>query len=143
MLRPVNILGRDVQGMACRYLRQPRVPTVMGFDPMMQFIHQDDVVEAMVLSLEKRLAGVYNVVGAGEVPVHTAIEAAGGVAWPVPEPLIRSAFATFFRWGVGSYPPGMLDYLKYPVTLSGRRFVEASGFAPTRSLRETLEAVRR
>jgi UDP-glucose 4-epimerase len=143
VLRPVNVLGPEVQSMASRYLRQPRVPTVMGFDPMMQFIHQDDLIEAIVCALEPELRGVFNVIGSGEVPVHTAIAESGGTAWPIPEPLIRSAFSAFFRWGIGAYPVGMLDYLKYPVTLAGKRFAEETGYRALCGLRETFQSVRR
>lgn len=142
VLRSVNVLGRYAETMASRYLRQGRVPTVMGFDPMMQFIHEQDMTEAVALALEKRIRGVYNVVGAGEVPVHTAIRETGGAAWPVPEPILRGAFGALFRWGVGGYPAGMLDYLKYPVTLSGRRFAEATGFRCLFGLPEIFESLR-
>ncbi len=85
VLRPAQVLGSTVRSMAGEYLRQRRVPTVMGFDPMMQFIHEDDMTEAIALALDKQLQGVFNVAGPGEVPLHTAIRETGGVAWPVPE----------------------------------------------------------
>ena len=141
VLRPVNVLGHYAQSMAGRYLRQARVPTVMGFDPMMQFIHEDDLCAAIETTLEG-VRGVYNVVGSGEVPVSVAIEQVGARAWPVPEPLLRTAFGQLFEWGLGSFPPGMLNYLKYPVTLSGERFAEATGFQCGHSLREIFETVK-
>ncbi|MCZ6463340.1 MAG: NAD-dependent epimerase/dehydratase family protein [Proteobacteria bacterium] len=143
VLRPVNVLGRYVHSMAGRYLRQrPRVPSVMGFNPMMQFIHEEDVSEAIAQTLERGLQGVFNVVGAGEVPLHTAIVETGGTALPVPEPLLRRGFDFMFRWGISSNPSGMLDYLKYPVTLSGRRFVEATRFRCLFGLPEMFDSVR-
>ena len=78
VLRPVNVLGYYVHSMIARYLRQKRIPTVMGFDPMMQFIHEEDVSEAIALSLQHGLQGVFNLVGPGEVPLHTAIRECGG-----------------------------------------------------------------
>jgi UDP-glucose 4-epimerase len=142
VLRPVNVLGRYVHSMAGRYLRRGRVPTVMGFNPMMQFIHEEDVSEAIALTLEHGLQGVFNVVGAGEVPLHTAIEETGGTALPIPEPALRRSFDFLFRWGISPYPAGMLDYLKYPVTLSGRRFVEATRFRCLFGLPEIFDSVR-
>jgi UDP-glucose 4-epimerase len=65
VLRPVNVLGYYVHSMIGEYLRQRRVPTVMGFDPMMQFIHEEDVSEAIALTLQHGLQGVFNVVGGG------------------------------------------------------------------------------
>ena len=53
VLRPVNVLGYYVHSMIGQYLRERRVPTVMGFDPMMQFIHEEDLAEALALTVEQ------------------------------------------------------------------------------------------
>jgi UDP-glucose 4-epimerase len=142
VLRPVNVVGYYVQSMIGQYLRQRRVPTVMGFDPMMQFIHEEDLSEAMAIALEQGLQGIFNVTGPGEVPLHTAIRAAGGNAWPLPEPILRPVFQRLFKLGLISYPPGAIDYLKFPITLSGNRFDDATGFRPLFGLAETLQSIR-
>jgi UDP-glucose 4-epimerase len=142
VLRPVNVLGYTVHSMIAEYLRQRTVPTVMGFDPMMQFLHEEDVSEAIGLALEHGLQGVFNVVGPGEVPLHTAIRESGGRALPLPEPLMRPVFAQLFRFGLFSYPPGAIDYLKFPITLSGSRFVEATRFRPLFGLEEIFQSLR-
>ena len=143
VLRPVNVLGYYVHSMIAQYLRQRRIPTVMGFDPMMQFLHEEDLSEAIALSLEHGLQGVFNVVGPGEVPLHTAIRETGGAAWSVPEPILRPMFDRLFRLGLIPYPPGALDYLKFPITLSGSRFVEATNFHPLFGLEEIFHSIRR
>jgi UDP-glucose 4-epimerase len=143
VLRPVNVLGHYVHSMIGGYLRQSRVPTVMGFDPMMQFIHEQDLSEAIALALERGLQGVFNVPGAGEVPLHTAIRETGGKALPLPEPLMRPLFDRLFRWGALPYPAGAIDYLKYPVTVSGERFLEATNFRPLFGLEEIFQSVTR
>jgi UDP-glucose 4-epimerase len=138
----VNVLGRYVHSMAARFLRQKRVPVVLGFNPMMQFIHEEDLTEAIAVTLEQGLQGVFNVVGAGEVPVRTAIEEVGGTAIPVPEFVLRRTFDALFGLGMLPFPSGMLDYLKYPVTLSGQRFVEATNFRCLFGLPEIFDSVR-
>jgi UDP-glucose 4-epimerase len=142
VLRPVNVLGYYVHSMIGQYLREARVPTVMGFDPMMQFIHEEDLAEAIALTVELGLQGVFNVTGPGEVPLHTAIRETGGTAIPVPEFLLRSIFTRLFNFGLIPYPPGAIDYLKFPLTLSGDRFADATHFKPLFSLEETLHSVR-
>jgi nucleoside-diphosphate-sugar epimerase len=99
VLRPVNVLGHFVHSMIGQYLRRERVPTMMGFDPVMQFIHEDDLCEAIALSLEHDLRGVFNVTGSGQVPLHTAIKETGARAIPLPEPLFRPIFHRLFRLG--------------------------------------------
>ncbi len=141
VLRPVNVLGYYVHSMIGSYLRQRRVPTILGFDPMMQFLHEEDVSEAIALALEHGLQGVFNVAGPGAVPLSTAIRESGGTALALPEPLVRPLFERMFRWGIWPYPTGAIDYLKYPVTLSGKRFVEATNFRPLFGLEEIFHSV--
>jgi UDP-glucose 4-epimerase len=143
VLRPVNVLGYFVHSAIGSYLRRRWVPTMMGFDPMMQFIHEEDVCEAIALALEHGLQGVFNVTGPGQVPLHTAIAETGGRAVPLPEPLVRPMFERMFRLGLWEFPPGAIDYLKYPVTLSGKRFIEATNFRPLFGLEEIFHSVRR
>jgi hypothetical protein len=47
-----------------------------------------------------------------------------------------------FKLGLTSYPAGALDYLKFPITLSGDRFINATNFRPMFGLPETLQSVR-
>ncbi len=142
VLRPVNVLGYYVHSMMNEYLRH-RPITMMGFNPMMQFIHEEDLCEAIALALEQGLQGVYNVTGPGEVPLHTAIRETGATPIPLPEPIVRPLFRRMFDWGAWPYPDGAIDYLKYPVTLAGERFVEATGFRPLYGLEEIFRSVRR
>ncbi len=142
VLRPVNVLGHYVNSMIGGYLRLQRVPTIMGFDPMMQFIHEEDVCEAIALALQHGLQGVFNVAGPGAVPLHTAIRETGGTPIALPEPLVRPIFDRLFRFGLWPYPTGAFDYLKYPVTLSGRRFVDATNFRCLFGLEEIFQSVR-
>jgi hypothetical protein len=51
-------------------------------------------------------------------------------------------FRRLFKFGLISYPPGALDYLKFPFTLTGDRFNDATGFRPLFGLAETLHSVR-
>ena len=51
ILRPAHILG-SVRNAPSNYLRLGAIPTLLGFDPMMQVIHQEDVVSAIVQALE-------------------------------------------------------------------------------------------
>ena len=60
--------------------------------------------------------------------------------WPIPEPLLRRGLGSWL-WR-GGFPEGIVDYLKYPVTLSGERFVEETGFEPRYSLADCFDSMR-
>jgi UDP-glucose 4-epimerase len=141
VLRPVNVLGYYAHSMLGQYLCRRRVFTVMGFDPMMQFIHEEDLCRAITLALEHRLQGVYNVTGPGEVPLHTAVRAVGGETTSVPDAILRSLFRRLYQMGVSPYPSGVVDFLKFPTTLLGERFIGATNFSPMFGLKKTFQSV--
>ncbi len=143
LLRPVHVLGSDSHSLMARYLRMRWVPAVMGFDPMLQFLHEEDLSESIARVLEQDVQGVFNVTGAGEVPLSVAIRACGGRRIPLPEPAVRPLLAQLFWLGVSPFPTGAIDHLKYPLTVSGKRFREATGFEPLFGLEETFQSVRR
>ena len=142
ILRQVNTIGTHVQSAIVSYLKYGYVPTILGFNPMTQFIHEDDLTEAIALTLEKKLRGIFNVTGPGEVPIKVAIRETGGTAVPFPEPVARAVFGRLFQLGLFHTPPGALDFIKYPCTVSGKRFSEATGFKPLFSLDETFASIR-
>ncbi len=142
VLRPVNTIGTHVRSSIVKYLKLGYVPTILGFNPMTQFMHEEDVSEAIALTLERKLRGVFNVPGPGEVPIKVAIQETGGTAVPLPEFAARTLFGRLFQLGLFHTPPGAIDYIKYPCTVSGRRFVQDTGFKPLFTLDETFASIR-
>src|SRR5260370_5559752 len=69
VLRMCYSLGPTGHGTLATFLRGPRVPTLAGFDPLFQFMHEKDAAAAIALSLEKRPRGVFNVAGPSPVPL--------------------------------------------------------------------------
>ena len=125
VLRLCYTLGPTVSGTLATFLRGKRVPMVAGFDPLFQFIHDDDAVRAICLALEQGPRGVFNVAGPQPMPLSYLARAAGRTAIPVPEILLRLAFG---RFGLPRLPPGAIAHLKYPVVVDDSAFRAATGF---------------
>jgi len=125
VLRMVYTLGPTGHGTLAAYLRGKRVPTILGFDPLYHFMHEDDVTTAICLALEKRVAGVYNVAGPQPVPLSVAIRATGRTQIPLPESFFNAAIG---RFGLPKLPPGALSHIKYPVVVDSAAFRAATGF---------------
>jgi UDP-glucose 4-epimerase len=143
ILRPVNTLGYYVHSAIGRYFHLDLLPTVAGFDPMMQFIHEEDLCEAIAQALEHELRGVFNVTGPGAVPLKCAIRAIGKRRLSLPESLADLLIGQAFRWNMYEFPPSALEFLKYPCTISGQRFADATGFEPQFSLEDIFASVAR
>jgi UDP-glucose 4-epimerase len=109
---------------------------------MMQFIHEEDLAEAIARTLETGVRGVFNVVGPGAVPLKVAIRETGGMAVPLPEIGARAVIDRLFRVGLYHLPSAALDFVKYPCTIDWRRFQQATKFKPLFSLEDTFSSVR-
>ncbi len=141
ILRPVNIVGPTVRNAPSNYLRLERPLTVMGFDPMIQLIHEEDVCRALALALRPGARGVYNVTGPGEVPLSAALRELGREPIPVPHLLVRPLLRRLFDAGLSSFPPDEVDHIQYLCVVDGSRAVRELGWAPRSSLRETIRSV--
>jgi UDP-glucose 4-epimerase len=125
VLRVVYTLGPTGQGTLATYLRGPRVPTLLGFDPLFQFMHERDVASAICLALEKKVRGVFNVCGPQPVPLSVAIRATGRRSVPLPEFFVNRVLG---RFGLPRLPAGALEHIKYAVVVDGAAFRAATGF---------------
>jgi len=63
LLRFANLIGPQVDTMMARYLELPIVPTVLGFDPRLQFCHDEDALDALHHSSLADVPGSFNVAG--------------------------------------------------------------------------------
>jgi UDP-glucose 4-epimerase len=125
VLRMVYTLGPTGHGTLAGFLRGRRVPTVLGFDPLFQFMHEDDVVTALETAIEKKPRGVFNVAGPSPLPFSTIVERAGRSRVPLPEPLLRAILG---RFGLPRLARGAIEHLKHPVVIDDRAFRAATGF---------------
>ena len=135
VLRLVYTLGPSRHGTLAAFLRGPRVPTVLGFDPLFHFMHERDAASAIVLALEKKLRGVFNVSGPPPVPLGVVIRETRRNAFPVPEPLINLSLG---RFGLPQLPKGAVEHLKYPIVIDSAPFQKATGFTHSHDENETM-----
>lgn len=135
VLRPCWMLGPRHRDGGVRYLTLPVVPTVMGFDPLLQFVHEDDVIHAFERATLAPHPGVFNVVGRGVLPLSMALRLAGRRRVPLPTPLLYRASAAPARAQTGDAPAGFYDYLRYLWVADGERGWEAFG-EPSYSAKE-------
>ena len=139
VLRVCYTLGPTRTGTLAGYLRGPRVPTVLGFDPLFQFLADEDAAEAIALALEKGLRGVFNVAGPEPVPLGLLVKLAGRTQVPVPEVLFRLLLG---RFGLPRLPPGALNHVKYPVVIDAAAFRAATDFTPRLDVDATIASFR-
>ena len=144
MLRFSNVLGKEISTPLSKMLQAPLVPSIWGFDPRFQFVHEDDVIRAILYVLDRDLAGVYNVAGDGLLPWSEVAAICGKRTAPLP-PLGRGLVAAGLRRLGIDIPPEVVDLLSYGRGIENSRLKRA-GFEYTHTsagtVRAFIEAVR-
>lgn len=112
-LRFADVMGPGVDSAVTRYFTLPVVPTVLGFDPRLQFVHEDDGLEALRRVTLEEHRGTFNVSGEGVMLLSQAIRRAGRPAVPVPAPAARNGGGFFRRLGVVDVSSEQIDLLSY------------------------------
>ena len=141
ILRPVHIVGR-LENSVSRYLRQPVIPTVLGFDPMVQVIHEEDLVQGIHRALLPGLRGVFNLAGPGTVPLRTLLDLAGKKTFPVPGVALRAGMRLAWRMRFGAFTPPEIARIQFVSTVDDTLSREVLRFRPEHSLEETLDYLR-
>jgi UDP-glucose 4-epimerase len=136
VLRFAPFIGSTADTTLTRYFARPLVPTVLGRDPRLQFIHIDDALEVIHRSVTGDHPGTYNVAGAGVLALSQAIRRAGRVAVPVLEPGL-SVTAGFLRnLGRSGYGLDQVDLFVHGRVVDTTKLISEYGFTP----RSTPEA---
>ena len=125
VLRLCYTLGPTGHGTLATFLRGSRVPAVLGFDPLYQFMHERDVVNAICLALDKRLRGVYNVSGPQPVPLSVLVRETGRKRISIPEFVFAKVLG---RFGLPKLDRGALNHIKHSVVIDSTAFRQATGF---------------
>jgi nucleoside-diphosphate-sugar epimerase/1-acyl-sn-glycerol-3-phosphate acyltransferase len=129
ILRLANQVGPTVSNPLTRYFALPACPTVLGFDPRLQFLHESDterVLERAVLGPAVR--GTFNVAGDGVVLLSQAIRIAGRPPLPIPEPLVSVA-AELLRRSL-DFSPEQVRFLQFGRVADTTAARERLGFTP-------------
>ncbi len=142
LLRPVNIVGPNIrEGMLYRFLQGDPVLTPLGFDPMMQLVHEEDVIRAIRLALAPSARGIFNVPEPGAVPLTVLLRELGRRRIPLPHPLLLLADRLAFSIGLSKLPAHAIDFLRFGCVVDGKRIRAELGYESAFDLHRTIAAI--
>jgi UDP-glucose 4-epimerase len=137
-LRFANFIGPHVRTPFTEYFTLPVVPTVLGFDARLQFIHEDDGMQAVELATVTDRPGIYNIAGDGVMTLSQAVRRAGGVAAPVPSAAAGPVGSLFRRARLADFSPEQVRFLTFGRAVDTTRARDELGFAPRYSSEEAF-----
>lgn len=139
ILRFANFLGGQVEGAFQALFNLPVVPTVWGFDPRLQFVHEDDALAVLERVATGAHPGIFNVAGDGMLYLSQCIRLAGRVPAPVPLPFVSAVAAGVRRAGRADVPMDQLRFLQFGRVIDTTRLRERLGYQPRWSTRQAFE----
>jgi UDP-glucose 4-epimerase len=131
MLRYQPEIGPDIDTPLVGYLSLPVVPTQLGFDPRLQFVHSADATGALEAAVRNPVRGAVNVAPSGAVSLSRILRTAGKPTLPIPHPLFGPALTQLgrqLRMG-GTYDDGV-RLLRFGRGVDNRRLREDVGYEP-------------
>lgn len=129
ILRFTNSLNPDEPQPLARYLDLDLVPTVAGYDPVLQLIDRDDCVDAMRRAVLGRQSGAFNIAALRPLPLSVLLDRAGKPHAPLLPPFgIELAASALRRLGLTALSPQLLDLIRWGRTLSTAKAERELGF---------------
>lgn len=127
VLRHCWIMGPTYWDHVTRFFSLPVVPKLMGYDPLMQFVHEDDCLHAFERATLGPHPGVFNITARGVLPLSTILHLSGKRVASLPSPLLYRMASYPSQAQIGDAPDGFYDYLRYLWVADGSRGWEAFG----------------
>ncbi len=139
ILRFANFLGGQMDSVLGSFFALPVVPSVLGFDPRLQFVHEDDGLEVLHRAVQEDHPGVYNVAGPGVVYLSQCVRKAGRVQVPVPMPVVGAVAGLVRRARRVDFSPEQLRFLQFGRAVDISRLEQEFGYTPQYTTTEAFD----
>jgi len=139
LLRFANFIGPAIRTPFTSFFSMPVVPTVLGHDARLQFVHEDDAIEVLRRAILEGPRGTFNVSGSGVLLLSQAARRAGRPLLPVPSPAVNAVGGLIRRLGVTDYSPEQLRFLVHGRAVDTTRLREEFGYTPRYTTAEAFE----
>ena len=145
MVRPCVVYGPLVNNYISDLLGQPVIVGPRGYNPPLQFIHEDDLAGAILRSLEKRATGPVNLAPEDTITMLEIVEMSGRPSLFLPDAMVEAVVALQWKLRIPwlNFSTAFLDYIRYPWVLDSSRVRNEIGYKFKYSSRETVEILMR
>lgn len=138
VLRFANFMGPGIQTVLTDYFSLPVVPTILGFDPRLQFIHEHDGLDALEHAMLSDITGTYNIAGDGVVTLQQILALAHRVPAPVPPAMVKVVAHGVRRSGLVDFTADQLNLLRFGRVIDTTAMAEILDYHPKHSSREAF-----
>jgi UDP-glucose 4-epimerase len=140
IMRPCIIMGPHCKSAVAKSLKQPFILGFKGYNPIMQFIHEDDAAEAFYLALTKNVQGAFNLAADNGLRYDEMAKVAGKPLVQIPEGIMKPIVSAFYTLHLLPFGPGQLTYIQYPLSMKADKIKKVLGFKPRYSSEQAIRA---
>jgi UDP-glucose 4-epimerase len=137
-LRTANALGPGLNTPTAGYFKLPVIPTVLGFDPRMQFLNDVDLLDAIEHATLTDIRGTFNIAGEGVMMLSQAIRRLGRPALPLPAFAVGAVGSAMRQARVADFSREQVAFLAYGRGVDTTRMREVLGFHPSRTTEQAF-----
>lgn len=138
LLRCANVIGPRVVSPLASYFRMPVIPTVLGFDPRLQFLHESDLNRVLRHAVLTEVNGTFNVAGDGLLMLSQALRRMGRSSVPLPGIAFGSLGSVLKSARVADLSPELVAFLTYGRGVDTTRMRTELGFEPAYTTAEAF-----
>jgi UDP-glucose 4-epimerase len=146
IVRPTIVFGPNVDNYIVRFwLNSPFIVLPDGRDADWQFVHEEDVVDAMSRLLAERRGGIYNLTADGTIKLSEAARIADVKVRKMPLKLYRRIATASWKLRLPNVeaPPGQIEFVLHPWIASNEKIKTELDWTPRYTSRETFELTMR
>ncbi|MCX4639902.1 NAD-dependent epimerase/dehydratase family protein [Streptomyces sp. RPA4-5] len=143
VLRFANILGPCADSPLAEYFSLPVWPTVLGYDPRLQFVHEDDAIEVLRITAAAPRrgtlnSGTFNIAGDGVLLLSQTSRRLGRPTVPLLLPTVTWAGTALRSIGITDFSPEQIRLLTHGRVVETTQMRETLGFHPKYTTAETF-----
>jgi UDP-glucose 4-epimerase len=129
-LRLANVLGPHVTSPMTSYFRLPVLPTVLGFDPRLQFVHETDLMRVLTHAVDASVPGTFNVAGDGVMLLSQAVRRLRTPSVSMPGAAVSGVASLLKSVRMADFSPEQLGLLTFGRGIDTTRMRDQLGFEP-------------
>lgn len=130
VLRFAPLIGVRMDTELSRYFEAVLVPSVLGHDPRIQLVHEQDARDVLAHAVTAPAHGTFNVAGTGTLMGSQATRRAGRVGIPLPAPVLSLVGSALRTARVVDFSAEELEFLGQGIVLDTTRMREVLGYEP-------------
>lgn len=139
LLRCANVLGPQVDSPIATYLRMPVIPTALGFDPRLQFLHERDLLGAIGHAVAAEVPGTFNIAGDGLLTLSQVVRRLQRATLPLPGFALGGLGSVLRSMHVSDFSPELRALLTFGRGVDTTRMRRDLGFEPRFSTSATAD----